>query len=70
MEQSKAEFLEQFGTDYGYPDAPRGINEMRATGFKRLEGADSRLICSFAIKPFYICCHAVAVARSDANLAG
>jgi hypothetical protein len=42
MEQSKAEFLEQFGTDYGYPDAPRGIDEMRATDFKRLEGAHSR----------------------------
>ncbi|XP_062229533.1 molybdenum cofactor sulfurase [Phragmites australis] len=38
MEQSKAEFLEQFGRDYGYPDAPRGIDEMRATEFKRLEG--------------------------------
>ncbi|TVU08500.1 hypothetical protein EJB05_41905 [Eragrostis curvula] len=38
MEQSKAEFLEQFGADYGYPDAPRGIDELRATEFKRLEG--------------------------------
>ncbi|GJN39087.1 hypothetical protein PR202_gb28183 [Eleusine coracana subsp. coracana] len=38
MEQSKAEFLEQFGADYGYPNAPRGIDEMRSTEFKRLEG--------------------------------
>ncbi|KAK3131055.1 hypothetical protein QOZ80_6BG0501430 [Eleusine coracana subsp. coracana] len=38
MEQSKAEFLEQFRADYGYPDAPRGIDEMRSTEFKRLEG--------------------------------
>lgn len=38
MGQSKEEFLEQFGTDYGYPDAPRGIDELRAAEFKRLEG--------------------------------
>ncbi|XP_066370368.1 molybdenum cofactor sulfurase isoform X1 [Miscanthus floridulus] len=39
MGQSKAEFLEKFGGDYGYPDAPRGIDELRAAEFKRLEGA-------------------------------
>ncbi|XP_066370369.1 molybdenum cofactor sulfurase isoform X2 [Miscanthus floridulus] len=38
MGQSKAEFLEKFGGDYGYPDAPRGIDELRAAEFKRLEG--------------------------------
>ncbi|CAN6173194.1 unnamed protein product [Urochloa humidicola] len=38
MGQSKEEFLEQFGGDYGYPDAPRGIDELRAADFKRLEG--------------------------------
>uniref|UniRef100_A0A0A9DHA7 Molybdenum cofactor sulfurase n=1 Tax=Arundo donax TaxID=35708 RepID=A0A0A9DHA7_ARUDO len=38
MGQSKEEFLEQFGRDYGYPHAPRGIDEIRATEFKRLEG--------------------------------
>uniref|UniRef100_A0A804R8Y3 Molybdenum cofactor sulfurase n=1 Tax=Zea mays TaxID=4577 RepID=A0A804R8Y3_MAIZE len=38
MGQSKAEFLKQFGGDYGYPDAPRGIDELRAAEFKRLEG--------------------------------
>ncbi|KAL6603139.1 hypothetical protein ACP70R_043500 [Stipagrostis hirtigluma subsp. patula] len=38
MEQSKEEFLAQFGGDYGYPDAPKGIDELRATEFKRLEG--------------------------------
>uniref|UniRef100_A0A0D9WT44 Molybdenum cofactor sulfurase n=1 Tax=Leersia perrieri TaxID=77586 RepID=A0A0D9WT44_9ORYZ len=38
MELSKEEFLEQFGGNYGYPDAPKGIDEMRAADFKRLEG--------------------------------
>ncbi|XP_047084225.1 molybdenum cofactor sulfurase-like [Lolium rigidum] len=38
MDQSKEEFLERFGADYGYPDAPRGVDEMRAADFKRLEG--------------------------------
>nr|CAB3471132.1 unnamed protein product [Digitaria exilis] len=38
MGQRKEEFLEQFGGDYGYPDAPRGIDELRAADFKRLEG--------------------------------
>jgi len=42
MGQSKAEFLEKFGGDYGYPDAPRGIDELRAAEFKRLEGVISR----------------------------
>ncbi|KAL5199302.1 hypothetical protein ABZP36_020505 [Zizania latifolia] len=37
MEQSREEFLKQFGGDYGYPDAPKGVDEMRATDFKRLE---------------------------------
>ncbi|XP_044962488.1 molybdenum cofactor sulfurase isoform X1 [Hordeum vulgare subsp. vulgare] len=38
MEQSREEFLEQFGADYGYPDAPRGVDQMRAADFKRLQG--------------------------------
>nr|CAB3468709.1 unnamed protein product [Digitaria exilis] len=38
MGQSKEEFLEQFGGDYGYPDAPQGIDDLRAADFKRLEG--------------------------------
>lgn len=42
MEQSKEEFLEQFGGDYGYPEAPRGIDELRAADFKRLEGVIPR----------------------------
>ena len=42
MAQSKEELLEQFGGDYGYPDAPRGIDELRAADFKRLEGVNSR----------------------------
>nr|BAD45451.1 putative molybdenum cofactor sulfurase [Oryza sativa Japonica Group] len=39
MEVSKEEFLRQFGGDYGYPGAPKGVDEMRAAEFKRLEGA-------------------------------
>uniref|UniRef100_A0A0E0Q1F9 Molybdenum cofactor sulfurase n=1 Tax=Oryza rufipogon TaxID=4529 RepID=A0A0E0Q1F9_ORYRU len=38
MEVSKEEFLRQFGGDYGYPGAPKGVDEMRAAEFKRLEG--------------------------------
>lgn len=38
MEKSKEEFLKQFGGDYGYPKAPKNIDEIRATEFKRLEG--------------------------------
>ncbi|CAN1263313.1 Molybdenum cofactor sulfurase [Linum perenne] len=36
MEDEKQEFLNEFGNDYGYPDGPRGIDEIRATEFKRL----------------------------------
>jgi hypothetical protein len=50
MDQSKEEFLEQFGADYGYPDAPRGVDEMRAADFKRLEGANRFTLLS--IHPF------------------
>ncbi|XP_020269187.1 molybdenum cofactor sulfurase isoform X2 [Asparagus officinalis] len=38
MEISKEEFLKQFGDDYGYPNSPKNIDEIRATEFKRLEG--------------------------------
>lgn len=38
MDRSREEFLEQFGGDYGYPDAPRGVDQMRAADFKRLQG--------------------------------
>ncbi|WOL18951.1 molybdenum cofactor sulfurase isoform X2 [Canna indica] len=37
-ETAKAAFLKRFGKDYGYPDAPKNINEIRASEFKRLEG--------------------------------
>jgi hypothetical protein len=40
MDRSREEFLEQFGGDYGYPDAPRGVDQMRAADFKRLQGAN------------------------------
>lgn len=34
----KEDFLEEFGQDYGYPNAPRNIDQIRATEFKRLDG--------------------------------
>ncbi|XP_044504727.1 molybdenum cofactor sulfurase-like isoform X2 [Mangifera indica] len=33
----KEEFLIEFGADYGYPNGPKSIDEIRATEFKRLE---------------------------------
>lgn len=33
----KEEFLAEFGGDYGYPNAPKTIDQIRATEFKRLE---------------------------------
>ncbi|KAH6768695.1 molybdenum cofactor sulfurase [Perilla frutescens var. frutescens] len=32
----KERFLKEFGRDYGYPNAPQNIDEIRATDFKRL----------------------------------
>ncbi|KAI3456698.1 hypothetical protein Pfo_013361 [Paulownia fortunei] len=32
----KERFLKEFGQDYGYPNAPKNIDEIRATEFKRL----------------------------------
>lgn len=34
----KERFLKEFGRDYGYPNAPQNIDEIRATHFKRLSG--------------------------------
>ncbi|GFZ05772.1 molybdenum cofactor sulfurase [Actinidia rufa] len=34
----KEQFLKDFGDDYGYPNAPKNIDEIRASEFKRLEG--------------------------------
>ncbi|XP_031275116.1 molybdenum cofactor sulfurase-like isoform X1 [Pistacia vera] len=33
----KEEFFMEFGADYGYPNGPKSIDEIRATEFKRLE---------------------------------
>lgn len=38
MDSDKEEFLEEFGEDYGYPNGPKTIDEIRATEFKRLDG--------------------------------
>ncbi|XP_075093077.1 molybdenum cofactor sulfurase isoform X2 [Nicotiana tabacum] len=35
-ESDKEQFLKEFGSDYGYPNAPKNIDEIRATEFKRL----------------------------------
>ncbi|KAG8386614.1 hypothetical protein BUALT_Bualt03G0166800 [Buddleja alternifolia] len=32
----KQRFLKQFGKDYGYPNAPKNVDQIRATEFKRL----------------------------------
>lgn len=41
MARAKDEFMKQFGKDYGYPDAPKDIDEIRASEFKRLQGPNS-----------------------------
>lgn len=38
MEEGKEEFLKEFGEYYGYPNAPKNIDEIRASEFKRLDG--------------------------------
>ncbi|KAL9226061.1 hypothetical protein vseg_001913 [Gypsophila vaccaria] len=37
----KEEFLKEFGTDYGYPDGPKSIDQIRATEFRRLSSSDT-----------------------------
>lgn len=34
----KEQFLKEFGDNYGYPNSPKNIDEIRATEFKRLDG--------------------------------
>ncbi|XP_021738426.1 molybdenum cofactor sulfurase-like isoform X1 [Chenopodium quinoa] len=41
MEMDKEQFLSEFGKDYGYPDGPKTIDEIRATEFKRLGDTDT-----------------------------
>lgn len=43
----KDRFLKEFGRDYGYPNAPKYIDEIRATEFKRLKGLDFPLFLLF-----------------------
>ena len=38
MEADKEAFLREFGDLYGYPNAPKTIDQIRATEFKRLHG--------------------------------
>ncbi|KAF3776125.1 Molybdenum cofactor sulfurase [Nymphaea thermarum] len=42
--QGKEEFTREFGKDYGYPDGPRRIDEIRASEFKRLNGATAVVV--------------------------
>ncbi|KAM7251349.1 hypothetical protein ACFE04_023232 [Oxalis oulophora] len=37
MEEEKEEFLNKFGSDYGYPNAPISIDQLRSTHFNRLQ---------------------------------
>ncbi|KAJ9562674.1 hypothetical protein OSB04_007834 [Centaurea solstitialis] len=38
MDTAKHQFLKEFGEFYGYPNAPKNIDDIRATEFKRLDG--------------------------------
>ncbi|KAL4554583.1 hypothetical protein LXL04_037177 [Taraxacum kok-saghyz] len=38
MEAARKQFLNEFGESYGYPNAPKTIDEIRATEFKRIDG--------------------------------
>nr|AJD81373.1 molybdenum cofactor sulfurase [Ammopiptanthus nanus] len=38
MDDAKKEFLKEFGEDYGYPNGPKSIEQIRDTEFKRLQG--------------------------------
>lgn len=38
MNEDKEAFLKDNGGSYGYPNAPKTIDEIRATEFKRLDG--------------------------------
>ncbi|XP_068654808.1 molybdenum cofactor sulfurase isoform X2 [Aristolochia californica] len=38
MEQVKDEFVKEFAQDYGYPNAPKNIDEIRNSEFRRLDG--------------------------------
>ncbi|OVA00053.1 Aminotransferase [Macleaya cordata] len=37
MGEEKEKFLKEFGDDYGYPNSPKNIDEIRASEFKRLD---------------------------------
>ncbi|KAK8940628.1 Molybdenum cofactor sulfurase [Platanthera zijinensis] len=39
MEGARDDFFRRFRDDYGYPNAPKNVDEMRATEFKRLKGS-------------------------------
>ncbi|KAL5731571.1 molybdenum cofactor sulfurtransferase [Ranunculus cassubicifolius] len=37
MDEEKLKFLNEFGSDYGYPNSPKNIDQIRSTEFKRLQ---------------------------------
>lgn len=47
----KEEFLMEFGADYGYPNGPKSIDEIRATEFKRLENGQLRYFSLLLSQP-------------------
>lgn len=52
MDEDKELFLQEFGESYGYPNAPKTIDQIRATEFKRLDG--KFLFFSFSRTNFYL----------------
>ena len=45
-DQEKQEFLREFGDFYDYPNAPKTVDQTRATEFKRLNGQLLLSLCS------------------------
>ncbi|KAK4493012.1 hypothetical protein RD792_000011 [Penstemon davidsonii] len=49
----KEGFFRKFGQDYGYPNAPNNIDEIRATEFQRLNGLDHTVYLDHAGATLY-----------------
>ncbi|KAL0363026.1 UNVERIFIED_CONTAM: Molybdenum cofactor sulfurase [Sesamum calycinum] len=63
----KERFLMEFGQDYGYPNAPKNVDEIRATEFKRLNGLVFPF-ASFAILNLVYLDHAGATLYSESQM--
>lgn len=76
----KARFVEEFGDDYGYPNAPKNIDEIRATEFNRLQGNpticlyfiysvfNQHLIQSISCRLNFLCYYLLSVGSITCNL--